>query len=135
MTGTMRHGDLQVCKKNLVGDQMSDAAYIEDAVHWSKELTRLKTRGPGDLENGMRQIERQYGVDYWTLWRMRYRRSSIKNISVSIYMRLQFAYHAECERQQMRLKHEAELTKAKCGPSHPAVVAAEAVVGADEGQE
>ena len=46
---------LQVGKKGL---PMSDTAYLDQAATWSKDLTRMKARGPGDTENAMRQIER-----------------------------------------------------------------------------
>lgn len=109
--------------------KMTDCAYIEEAANWSRELTRMKARGPGDLENAMRSVEREYSVDYWAQWQLRYRRSQIKSLSVSIYMRLKAAYEAECERQMRKLAHEVEITKAITGASHAAVVAAEAVVG------
>src|SRR6185369_12136886 len=73
---------LQVRKKRL---PMSDAAYLDQAAAWSKDLTRMKARGPGDTENAMRQIERQYGVDYGFLWSLRYRRERLRTISISVY--------------------------------------------------
>ena len=113
---------------------MSAGAYIEQAVWWSKELTRFRSRGPGDIDNAMRAIERDYGLDYNVLWRLRYRSRQFKDIGVSLYARLEAAYRAECERQHDKLT--AELTRARpiLGPAHKAVVAAEAVVGrgADE---
>lgn len=109
---------------------MSDAAYIDQAVGWSKDLTRSHARGPGDIENAMRSVERSYGIDYWTLWRLRYRRNEIKTIGVSVYMRLREAYLAECDRQMRKLRNESEITKAIAGPDAPAVVAAETVLNA-----
>lgn len=120
-------------KKFLMGRQMSDAAYIERAASWSKDLTRMRARGPGDLENAMRGIERDYGIDFWTQWTLRYRPARIKDIGVGIYSRIQAAYVAECERQARKLAIEAEITKAVAGSHHPAVVAAEAVVGKESG--
>ena len=111
---------------------MSDAAYVDQAVTWSKDLTRMKARGPGDTENAMRLIERQYGVDYWTLWRLRYRRNQIKDIGVSIYMRLWAAYRAECERQMNRLRHEITITEQIAGPDRHYVAQAKALVGETE---
>lgn len=112
---------------------MSDAAYVEQAVTWSKELTRMRTRGPGDLENAMRGIERDYGVDYWTLWQLRYRANRVKDIGVSIYMRLEAAYQAECGRQLRRFQHEKETTEAKGGIAATFVSAADALAGTDDG--
>lgn len=118
-------------KKGLTGNQMSDAVYVDQAARWSKDLTRMRARGPGDTENAMRAIERDYGVDYWTLWRLRYRRSQVHDIGVSIYMRLLNAYRSECERQRRKLQLEIEITKAIAGTTHPAVVAAETLVDPD----
>ena len=98
-------------RKNLwTKNQMSDAAYLDQAAEWSKRLTRMRARGPGDIENAMRAIERDYGVDYWLLWRLRYRRSILKNISVSAYTRLSAAYQTECERQMRKMQHEMSTT-------------------------
>lgn len=77
----------------------SSSAYLDEAERWSRELVRMRSRGPGDTGNAMRSLERDYGVDYWVIWRLRYRRSSLKDIGVSVYMGLKAAHHAECERQ------------------------------------
>lgn len=98
-----------MCKKDL---QVSDAIYIDNAQRWSKALTRLKARGPGDTENAMRQIEREYGIDYGFLWSLRYRRDRLKIISISVYEKIAAAYRAECERQMRKLAHEISITPA-----------------------
>ena len=112
--------------------QMSDATYLDEAAEWSKSLTRMRARGPGDTENAMRGIEREYGVDYWLLWRLRYRKSILKDIGVSAYMRLKAAYQAECERQMRKLQHEITRTEAIAGADCAAVGAAKALVGEAE---
>src|SRR6266403_2525679 len=89
---------------------MPSSAYLDEAVRWSKDLTRMRARGPGDTENAMRSIERDYGVDYWIIWRLRYRRSALKDIGVTAYMLLKAAYQAECERQVRKLKNEIAVT-------------------------
>ncbi len=81
-------------KKSLSEDQMSAAEYVDRAAQWSRDLTRFRSRGSGDLENAMRAIERDYGIDYWILWRLRYRKQSIKSLCVSIYARLAQALQA-----------------------------------------
>jgi len=91
---------------------MSDAAYLDQAALWSKDLTRMRARGPGDMENAMRSIERDYGIDYWFIWQLRYKRDRLKFLSVSVYERLKSAYRAECERQMRKLAHEITLTPA-----------------------
>lgn len=110
---------------------MSEVAYLDNAARWSKDLTRMKARGPGDTENAMRAIEREYGIDYWMLWKLRYRRSAIKDIGVSIYARIEAAYRTECERQMRKLQHEIEITETIAGPDCAAVRAAKAMVGED----
>lgn len=82
------------------------SAYLDEAALWSRELVRMRSRCPGDTENAMRSIEREYGVDYWVIWRLRYRRSSLKDIGVGVYMLLKSAYQAECERQIRKLQRE-----------------------------
>ena len=108
---------------------MSDAAYLDQAAAWSKDLTRMKARGPGDTENAMRQIERQYGVDYGFLWSLRYRRERLRTISISVYESIKGAYLAECAAQMRKLENEIARTEEITGPDHAAVRAAAALVG------
>lgn len=117
-------------KFSLSVGQMSPAAFVSRAAWWSRELTRFRARGPGDLENAMRAIERDYGISFSTLWRLRYKAPQCKSICVSIYARLEAAYRCECERQRRRLEHEISITKAIAGADSPAVRAAQAVVDA-----
>ena len=119
-------------KRLLAKRKMSDSAYLDEAAEWSKSLTRMRARGPGDTENAMRAIERDYGVDYWTLWRLRYRRSALKDIGVTAYMKLKAAYQAECERQLRKLQHDIARTEATAGANRTVVDAAKALVGEGE---
>lgn len=122
-------------KRFLTSSKMTDAAFVDQAAKWSRDLAQMRSRGPGDLENAMRSIEREYGVDYWAQWTLRYRPSRLKDIGVSLYLRLQCAWEAERDRQLRRLQHDIETTKKIAGPDHAAVLAAEALVGAeDEGE-
>lgn len=107
---------------------MSDAAYVDQAVQWSRDLTRMRTRGPGDIPNAMRSIERDYGIDYWTQWQLRYARDRFKDIGISIYARLHAAYVAECDRQARKFQHEREIARKLAGPAHAAVASRAAVV-------
>lgn len=107
---------------------MSDAAYLDQAATWSKDLTRMRARGPGDMKNAMRSLERDYGIDYWFIWQLRYRRDRLKFLSVSMYDRLRAAYQAECERQMRKLQHEIIATEQIAGPDHNAIRAAKALV-------
>lgn len=111
------------------GLPMSDTAYLDQAAGWSKDLTRMKSRGPGDLENAMRRIEREYGIDYGFLWSLRYRRDRLKTISLSVYERIRAAYRSECERQMRKLEDDIRRTEAIAGLDSDAVRAAKALVG------
>jgi hypothetical protein len=113
------------------GLPMSDVAYLDQAAKWSKDLTRMKARGPGDTENAMRQIEREYGIDYGFLWSLRYRRDRLRIISISVYEKIAAAYRVECERQLRKLRNEIIITEQITGPDHTAVKAARALVGED----
>lgn len=110
---------------------MSDAAYLDQAAAWSKDLTRMKARGPGDTENAMRQIEREYGIDYGFLWSLRYRRERLRIISISVYEKIAAAYRAECERQLRKLRHEITITETLAGPDRASVRSAKTLVGED----
>jgi hypothetical protein len=125
MPRTKQHEVLQMFKKRL---PMSDAAYLDQAAHWSKDLTRMKARGPGDIENAMRQIEREYGVDYGFLWSLRYRRDRLRTISISVYEGIRAAYRAECERQMRKLEHEIKVTETLAGADNAALVQIKAAV-------
>jgi len=123
-----------VGKKFLQGDEMSSVAYVEQAAEWSRKLTQMRARGPGDTDNAMRSIERDYGIAHSILWSLRYRPDRYRSIGAEIFARLRAAYAAECERQVRKLAHEISITKAIAGADEPAVVAAEALVDqANEG--
>ena len=112
---------------------MSDAAYLDQAASWSKDLTRMKSRGPGDTENAMRRVEREYGIDYGFLWSLRYRRERLKIISISVYESIRAAYREECSRQMRKLENEIIKTEEIAGPDHAAMHAAKALVGEGKG--
>jgi hypothetical protein len=125
----MQEDFLKVLKKFLTGRQMSETAFVQEAAQWSRELTRMRVRGPGDAENALRGIEQEYGVNYWTLWQLRYRLSAVKKISAGTYALIKAAYDAECARQFNKLKRDITRTEAIAGAGNAAVVAAKAVVG------
>jgi hypothetical protein len=109
---------------------MSDTAYLDQAAVWSKDLTRMKSRGPGDIENAMRQIEREYGIDYGFLWSLRYRRERLRIISISVYESIRAAYRAECAAQMRKLGNEIHRTEQLAGADNAALVEIKAAVRA-----
>jgi hypothetical protein len=127
----LHEGSLKVLKKFLMGKQMSETAFVQEAAHWSRELTRMRARGPGDAENALRGIETDYGINYWTLWQLRYRLASVKKISAGAYALIKAAYEAERARQFSKLKSDIERTEAITGPESNAVRKARALVGED----
>lgn len=116
-------------KKFLTGRQMSETAFVQEATHWSRELTRMRARGPGDADNALRGIEQEYGINYWTLWQLRYRLNAVKKISAGAYAGIKAAYDAERKRQFAKLKHEIEATEKDTGPDNHVVVAVRSLVG------
>lgn len=110
---------------------MSAVEYVQRAAWWSRELTRLRSRGPGDTANAMRSIGREYGLTYATIWKLRYRPTSIKDIGISIYARLAFAYYPECERQRAKLAAQIEQSHPRIDPL--VLAASQALVGQSAG--
>ena len=112
---------------------MSDAAYLDQAALWSKDLTRMRARG-SDTENAMRQIGREYGIDYGFLWSLRYRRERLRTISISVYEGIRAAYLAECAAQLRKLEYDIKRTEQIAGADSAAVRKAKALVGAAGGE-
>jgi hypothetical protein len=126
---------LQVRKSSSLSEQergMSEAA-VNDAREWANKLVINESRGPGDLDNAIRRISQRYGIDYWEIWGLRYRPP--KRIFLDLYVRLQGAYRAECERQMRLLEHELAITKTIAGDDHAAVRTAETLVRANAGRK
>ena len=89
----------------------------------------MKARGPGDTENAMRNVAREYNIDYGFLWSLRYRRDRLRIISVSVYETIRAAYRAECERQMRKLENEIARTEQVAGADSNSVRAAKAIAG------
>lgn len=131
----MNEGELKVLKKFLTGKQMSETAFVQEAALWSRELTRMRARGPGDADNALRGIEQEYGINYWTLWQLRYRISAVKKISAGAYTLIKAAYDAERHRQFNKLKRDIERTEVIAGHDDDVVRAARALVAKSEGMK
>lgn len=114
-----------MCKKALPEKQMSA---VEQASRWSRDLAQMRSRGPGDLQNAMRSIEREYGIDYWFQWALRYRPARFRDIGHELFLKLRDAYAAECARQRHRFEHEIAVARHVAGADHAAVREAQALV-------
>jgi len=75
----------------------------------------------------MRRIEARYGISFSTLWSLRYRPP--KDIFVSTYELLRYAYLAEHEKHERLIRHELEITKAKSRIGAAVVRAAASLAG------
>lgn len=111
---------------------MSDAAYLDQADTMTREMTRMRSRRPGDTDNTLRGIAREYKLNYGFLWSLRYRRRTLKIISISVYEGIRSAYRNECEKQMRKLGNEIAITESITGPDHAAVRAAKALLGTTE---
>lgn len=112
---------------------MSDVSVGDIAAGWANEMVRFESRGPGDMDGAMRRVARRHGLSYSLFWKLRYRRPD--DLMASAYFALRDAYRAECARQQGRLAHEIEITRAVTGADDPVVLAAAAVVAPHDGAE
>ena len=109
-----------VCAKRKSEDGMTAVLHAQEM---ARVMVQRESRGNGDIDNAMGRLEARYGIPKQTFWSLKYRPP--KDVFVSVYLKIMAAYQAECERQERLLSHEREITKAKAGPFHPAVIAAE----------
>lgn len=92
-------------------DLTADSLPVSQAKNWANGLIRAAHRGPGDTTDAaIHRAAVKHGIDPKQLWRLRYR--TPKDMLASVYLRIKAAYEAECERQEARLRHELEITKA-----------------------
>jgi hypothetical protein len=108
---------------------------VERAKGWANSLIRSQHRGPGDTTDAaIHRAAVKYGLEPKVLWRLRYR--TPKDMLVSVYLKIEAAYQAECERQEARLRHELEITKAiaTSAAALAAIREAEALLGASKSQ-
>ena len=108
---------------------MTDLSVVDEAADWADWLVRREHRGPGDTVEAARlRAARKHKVPERLLWALRYRRP--KRIWADLYKRLELAVAAEVERQEGRLAHDIEITRARrLSPAGGAVVdAAEALL-------
>ncbi|MFB0491977.1 hypothetical protein ABIE45_004563 [Methylobacterium sp. OAE515] len=115
-----------MCKKLLRDTQMSTAEVVQSKARLS-DLLRWESRGPGDLDNAMRRLSRRHGVDYGTLWSLRYR--TPKRIWADVYTAIADAYANEIERQRGKLDDAATAAEPLLGSDRASVRAARTLSG------
>lgn len=118
---------------------MTDCAFdiegVNEAKGWANHLIAAHHRGPGDTTDAaIHRAAVKHGLDPKLLWRLRYR--TPKSMLIGAWKRVKAAYEAECERQEARLRHELEITKAL--PATPArlrlIADTEALLGSLESE-
>lgn len=88
-----------------------DAEGVSEAKGWANHLIAKHHRGPGDTtEAAIHRAAVKHGIDPKLLWRLRYR--TPKSMLIGAWKRIKVAYETECERQEAKLRHEIEITKA-----------------------
>jgi hypothetical protein len=100
-------------KKNLLAEQVMSS--VELAAEYANRMIEHEARGSSDTEPAIHRIEARFGIGYWTLWRLRYRRRELKTIAADQFQRIRSAYLATCQRQLATLQHEIEIEEARCG--------------------
>ncbi|MGU3661084.1 hypothetical protein [Methylobacterium fujisawaense] len=118
-----------MCKKLLRDAQMATAEVVQSKARLS-DLLRWESRGPGDLDNAMRRLSRRHGVEYGTLWSLRYR--TPKRIWADVHTAIADAYAKEIERQRGKLDDAATAAEPILGADRPSVRAARALSGRAE---
>jgi hypothetical protein len=97
-----------------------DIEGVSEAKGWANQLIAANHRGPGDTTDAaIHRAAVKHGLDPKLLWRLRYR--TPKSMLIGAWTRIKSAYDAECGRQEARLRHELEITKAL--PETPARLA------------
>lgn len=84
---------------------------VETAQDWVKLMVQRESRGAGDRINAMRRLANRYGVPYSTIWNLTYRPP--RDLWVTVYEKLEAAYHAEIRRAVSVLEHERALYEAR----------------------
>lgn len=98
---------------------------VDLAADYATRLVANETHAlGGDTDEAMRRVEARYGVGYWTLWSLRYKRP--KSVSADVLSRLRGAYLAACERQLANLQHEIAVERARTGNDTDAALLDEA---------
>lgn len=88
-----------------------DAEGVSEAKEWENHLIAKHHRGPGDTTDAaIHRAAVKHGLDPKLLWRLRYR--TPKSMLIGAWKRVKSAYETECDRQEAKLRHELEITKA-----------------------
>lgn len=98
-------------RKNFWRVEQGGMSSTDLAIDYARRMVEAEAKGPGDLENAMHRLETKTGIGYWTLWGLWNRRRKL--IDTDLFLRLQGAYYAVCERQLARFRHELAVEQAQ----------------------
>jgi hypothetical protein len=93
-------------------------ASIQEAKVQLREMIQRRSRGRGDQENSMRQIEHEFGIGYWQQFQLLYRQGSRETIE-----RVRQAYLMQLAQSVRRDMAKLEIEAAKQNETGDADVA------------
>jgi len=104
-------------KQSLHSEQkVTDISAVDQAAGWADVLIKREHRGPGDtLDAARHRAAQKHKLPERVLWALRYRRP--KDLMASVYLKIEAAFENECQRQEAKLAHELEITKATLAPT------------------
>ena len=70
----------------------SDAACVNAASKWTEVIVMDHYRGPGDMDNALHAAARETKLPHGFIWKLRYRRSSVKLPPFDYMLKLAVAY-------------------------------------------
>lgn len=101
---------------------------VDTAADLIGQMVEVETRGNGDIEPAMRRIETKYGVDYWLLWKLKYRKP--KDIWLKEWLAVVDAYRRWSVLQEARFKN-ARRAAEELGANKALLSLADRVAGID----
>lgn len=103
-----------MCSKNRQLVPMSiSQTYQQPADRARGFLSRMilhEARGTSDTEPALRRLARDYGLNYWTIDRIR--RGKAKSVDAGLFNKIRDAYLSHCRWKLKSLAHEIRLERA-----------------------
>lgn len=88
---------------------LNEGDVTADAIRLHREMVDREARASGDTESAMRRLEARYGLDYWSQWVCRYKRT----VTPKFATKLQGAYLDLIERSVRRDLQALKVEQAK----------------------
>lgn len=88
------------------------AQLLKEARDWADDITLAEMRDPGEsLEAIWRRVEAKYGIPYGTMWSLRWRFNSLKDIAGSLYFMLHDVHALIDHRRSARAAHQQHINE------------------------